>query len=245
MPTARLTDADAAVRSRPKSSAPARSSPSPALAKVSNTKSPSQVSTSAMPDVKSAGRSITSGAGTSFGPTAAKASSPTSDAVSKPSPNSTPTTYIFHWESTDASTGRQHLAKHPPCTWPPEPWPWGSASPRAAARHSRNWGPMDARFTTPSVDSMTALNAAETVAPAVVNAPTLSRTYAEPPATTPQSPTTMVLWPRLNQSPTSAAGRPRPARRRATLSMAAMWSQSTPWRSPKPSASRPGDTSAG
>ena len=65
------------------------------FAKVKSTRSPSHVSTRAMPDVNNAGKSMTRGAGTSLGPTAAKANSPTSDAVSKPNPNSTPTKYIF------------------------------------------------------------------------------------------------------------------------------------------------------
>ena len=87
LPMASDATADA-VSKAPKSNAPA-ASPSLPLAKVKRTSNPSHVS-NAMPDVNKAGRSMTRGAGTSFGPTAAKASKPTSGRRLKPRPNKTP-----------------------------------------------------------------------------------------------------------------------------------------------------------
>ena len=174
-----------------------------------------------MPDVKSAGKSITSGAGTSLGPTAASANSPTSDAVSKPNPNSTPTKYIFQAASTDARSRLQQpqRAKSPPVTstrtCSPSSinsalWLWwcSRCSLFAARRHARNCGPTVARLNAPISVNVTDENTALTTAPVDATASTRDRMSEDPVATMPHSSTTIVEWPRLNQRPTKAAGFP-------------------------------------
>ena len=52
-------------------------------------------------------------------------------------------------------------------------------------------------------------------------------------ATAAAATTTTVEWPRANQKPTETGRWPACISLRVTLSMAAMWSGSTAWRSPK------------